>query len=274
MANFFNGSPTTDFQGLIAYVKAHTPEQMLSDIRASSVDPNDLPSIGDTVKMFLNDEGKHHAKVCYGEGIRQLEEEPQRKAPDVNLMFARRNFCACCFPEEPVEAFNVLVDEPEIIVADPVLATGIATGLAQEGYPKQANIIVTALDQIPAQNLLLKFEEGGIEIGILKALRDHLRQQLGGRKLRDLKWFWNPNVEPVPDGILSMDYDAIRLPAQVLDRARSAVIMQVSNDRKMWFVFFYDREDPTSIMQRENSELCYVFFYYRDGNVQVSDVHY
>jgi hypothetical protein len=73
-----------------------------------------------------------------------------------------------------------------------------------------------------------------------------------------------------------MEFDALAkrgLPPRVLDRARSAVIMQVSNDRKMWFVFFYDLDNPTEIMQRENSELCFVSFHHRDGKVQVSDVH-
>lgn len=83
MANFFDGNPQTDFERLMAYVRTHTPDQMLADIRASSVDPNDLPGIGDMVRMFLKDQGTTHAKVLYAEGVRQLEAEPQRKAPDV-----------------------------------------------------------------------------------------------------------------------------------------------------------------------------------------------
>src|ERR1700722_16649483 len=50
LANFFDGNPVKDFNGLLEYVTSHTPNHMLTEIRASKLDPNDLPVLGDIVK--------------------------------------------------------------------------------------------------------------------------------------------------------------------------------------------------------------------------------
>ena len=84
MANFFNGDPIRDIQGLKAYIKTNSPTDMLGDIRSSSIDPNDLLCIGDMLKMFANADGRAHAKVVYAEGIGQLDASPHRLAPDVD----------------------------------------------------------------------------------------------------------------------------------------------------------------------------------------------
>ena len=171
MANFFNGNPQTDSEGLMAYVKTHSPTEMLSDVRSSSVDPNDLPGIGDMVKMFLKADGRVHAKVLYAEGIRQLEAAPHRLAPDVNLLFARRNLCACCLPDEPLEAFAVIRQANELVTADPALCLTVAMGLYNQGQLKEASAALSALDQIPIQNLLPKLEAANMSVDLVNQLK-------------------------------------------------------------------------------------------------------
>ena len=156
MANFFDGNPATDFNGLMTYIKSHTPDQTLAEIRTSKVDPNDLPGLGDMVKMFLKENGYAHARVLYAEGIHQLEESPHLLAPDVNLLFARRNLCALYMPDQAAEALAVVEEDPQLIGADPALALWIAATLAEAGQMQEADWILGGIDQIPQEDLLPK----------------------------------------------------------------------------------------------------------------------
>ncbi len=284
MANFFDGTPQTDFQGLMAYVRTHTPNQMLADIRSSSVDPNDLPGIGDMVRMFLKDAGTRHAKVLYAEGIRQLEAEPQRKAPDVNLMFARRNLCACCIPDAPVEAFNVIAEDPTIVAADPALGVVVAMGLVQEGHAKQASQIISVLDQIPLEQVLPKLEEAQMSFDVLKGLKVEIRRHLGGKKMCDLVWWYDESdVGQLPNGLVNMDLNELTksgIPSSVLATIKTAVVLSRSNDRKMWYCGFFDVQDPSPLLDRGIVGLFRADFYNRigrfgeDGEVTVYGVHH
>src|SRR2546423_15401466 len=110
MPNFFNSLVPGDPNSLFpfkAYIQNHSPEQMVADIRASKFDPNYLPDLGDMVRMLLKEEGRPYAKMLYGEGLRQLEATPELLDPTTNLLFAKRNFCACCIPDEPLDAFEL-----------------------------------------------------------------------------------------------------------------------------------------------------------------------
>lgn len=130
---FFDGNPATDFNGLIAYIKSHTLDQTLAEIRASKINPNDLPGLGDTAKLFLKEDGYAHARVFYAEGIRQLEAAPHLVAPDVNVLFARRNLCALYMPDQAGDALAVIEEDPQLCqcrnktpAISPVLTTAAA----------------------------------------------------------------------------------------------------------------------------------------------------
>jgi hypothetical protein len=212
MANFFDtlipGDPN-NFFSLTEYIQSHSPAQMLADIRASKFDPNYLPDLGDMVKMFLKEEGKPYAKLLYAEGIRQLESAPELLIPDTNLFFAKRNFCVCCMPNEPGEAFSVMSKTPELITADPALATFVAARLVEERRFQEANVLLTRIDQVPLEELLKKLEEFGINFDVIESLRAKIRVQLGSRKMGDLEWLIHPDAGRPPVGLLNMEMDEL-----------------------------------------------------------------
>ncbi len=213
-------------------------------------------------------------RVFYEEGLRSLDANPGLLAADINPHLARRNLCAIFIEDNDFDsALKLLSSAPQVIELDPNLGAIFSYKLYEQGAYRPA---LAVMERVLQQPLSVLSEKVQVPLSSLQALYSAIRAKASGKRLRDLKWYWSPEAEPVPEGLLSMEYEALTkqgLAARVLDLARSAVIMQVSKDRKMWVVFFYDREDPTSIMERDNSELCYVSFHHRDGSVQVSDVH-
>jgi hypothetical protein len=114
-----------------------------------------------------------------------------------------------------------------VIELDPHLGAIFAYKLHEQGSYRQALAVMERVMQLPQSVLSEKVQ---VPLNILQALNAAIRAKASLRRLRDLNWFWNPDVQPVPEGILSMGYDSLTkggLPAQVLDRARSAAIMQV-----------------------------------------------
>src|ERR1700682_4591010 len=87
------------------------PEQMLTEIRASSIDPNDLVSIADLLVQFQSHD---HAKVAWEEAIRQFDAAPNRIATDVNLVNIKRNLCIANLSSAPLESFRWISEEPQI----------------------------------------------------------------------------------------------------------------------------------------------------------------
>jgi hypothetical protein len=182
MANFFDGNPARDLNGLIAYVKSHTPDKMLAEIRDSKLDPNDLPSLGDTVQLFLKEDGCAHASVLYAEAIRQLNAAPHLLAPDVDLLLARRNLCALYMPDQVEQALGVIEEDPQLIGRDPALALWIAATLVETEHPQQADWIFSGIDQISPKDLLPKLEEFNIGIDQVNEVRSRIRKQLGSQR--------------------------------------------------------------------------------------------
>jgi hypothetical protein len=181
MFNFFNNPNILgDFDALDAfseYVKTHSPSQMLLDIRASTVDPNDLPALGDLVKMLLKDIGVKHARVLYTEGVRQLEANPRLKAEDVNLLEAKWNVVACCLDlrDEYIEAFNAINGIPNFVRDYPDMSLLTAMGLWGEGHRQEAGLILEELDAFVRSygraNLDNKLQEAGLVIEMFDKLK-------------------------------------------------------------------------------------------------------
>lgn len=281
MANFFDTLIPEDpdnFFPLTEYIQSHSPAEMLADIRASQFDPNYLPDLGDMVKMFMKEEGRPYAKLLYAEGIRQLEASPDLLAPDTNLFFAKRNFCVCCMPNEPGEAFSVMSKTPELITADPALAAFVAARLVDEGQYQEASRLLSGIDHVPLEELLRKLEEFGISFDMVESLKAKVRVQLGTRKMGDLEWLVHPEAGQPPVGLLDMDMDELTkhgIPKEVLASIKTGVVLLASKDRKMWFCEFFDVSDPRPLLARDIAGRFKADFHTRDGRyVNVYGVHY
>jgi len=271
MTNFLDtlvpGDPNNP-DPLKEYIKSHSPEQMVAEMRESLFDPNYLPDLGDLVKVHLKGEGRAYARLLYGEGIRQLEAAPELLAPDTNLFFAKRNFCACCIPDQPLEALNVILETPTLTKADPVLATLVAACLVDEGWFGEARLLFSEIDKIPLESLLRKLEDAGVSFDIVESSKAKMRVQSGTRKMGDLEWLVHPEAGQPPDGLLDMEMDELTkhgIPKEVLATIKTGVVLMASKDRKMWFCEFFDVSDPQRLLSRGIAGRFKADFHTRDG---------
>lgn len=177
MSNFFN-TPNIlgDVETLTAlpeYVKTHTPSQMLTDIEGSTINPNDLPALGDLVKMLMKDDALKHARVLYAEGIRQLEASPVLKAKDVSLTDAKWNVVACCLDlqDEYIEAFRAIRGVQDFVMKYPDMSLLTAMGLWREGHLQEAALILEELDTFDRSDLDNKLQEAGLVIEMFDKLK-------------------------------------------------------------------------------------------------------
>ena len=252
MANLFDSDMATIFNELPEYIASHTPSQMLADVRGSSIDPNDLPSLGDQALMFCKQPA--HSKVLYAEGIRQLEAAPERLAPDCNLLASRRNLClSCLMLDSAVEAFEVIAKEPQLIAADINLALGVTLALGKIGRSEEANAVLSGVDQIPLPDLLRKLEAAELDLGFVDSVKATIRKASGSRKMRDLQWLVHPEAGQPPDAVLDLDLDTLAkhgVPVTVLGTIKTGVLHRASKDGKMWFCEFFDVSDPSPLLER------------------------
>src|SRR5260370_17748669 len=110
--------------GLVFQISTElSPEQMLTEIRASSIDPNDLVSMADLLVQF---QSRDHAKVAWEEAIRQFDAAPSRIAPDVNLVHIKRNLCIATLPSPPLKSFRWISEKRTIAPAPPILPIYLA----------------------------------------------------------------------------------------------------------------------------------------------------
>ena len=181
MANFFDGNPETDFPGLAAYVKTHTPTQMLTDIRVSSIDPNKLIKIGDLAKIGLQDAGRLHAKALYAEGIRQLQTQPHRIASDTDLTIARCMLITCCLPDAAGEAYGIIEADDAVVPTEPALAVWVAMALFQGQQFEKVHRVLTRLEKIPTKTLAAQLQENGMEMSQVEDMRSYVRSVMGRR---------------------------------------------------------------------------------------------
>src|SRR5579871_5372393 len=280
MANFFDSDLGAIFDELSEYMQSHTAAQMLADILASKIDPNDLPSLGDQA-MRVHSQFQHGAAL-YAEGIRQLEASPQLLAPDCNLFFAKRNLCVCFWQGgSPVEAERILFDEPKLIAADVSLALMVVRALAEVGHVEKANVILSAIDRIPLPGLLSKLEAAELDLDFVNAVRAEVRKVSGVRKMRDLNWLSASGAE-LPDRLLDMNLDQLAkhgIPTELLSTIKTAVLLGSGQDRKMWNCGFFDLKDPLPLLARGMTGCFRVLFHNRlgkygeDGGVTVFGVY-
>lgn len=284
MVDIFNDFKAASSDDIADYIGSHTPSQMLADIRASRIDPNELPWLGDQAMMFLKSPA--HARVLYEEGISQLEAAPHRRAPDCDLFKARRNLClSCLMLGSPLAAFGVLAKEPRLVSADLNLVLGIALALAKAARPEEANAILSLVQQIPFQDLVRKLEQTEWSFDEFESLKASIRKQLGKRTFRDLEWYFNPQAGQPPDGVLDLDLNVVSIealsksrlsgiPASVLDTIKSGFVHQASTDGKMWFCEFFDVADPSPLLRRGMPGRFRVDFHTRGGPASIFSVHF
>lgn len=284
MVDIFNDFKAASADDIAEYIGSHTPSQMLADIRASRINPNELPWLGDQALIYLKSPA--HARVLYEEGICQLEAAPQRLEPDCDLLKARRNLCSSCLTlGDFLAAFAVLAHEPRLVSADLNLALGVALGLVKAGRPGEANAILSAVQQIPFQELVRKLEQAEWTCDEFESLKADIRIQLGKRKFRDLEWYFNPDAGEPPDGILDLDLDVVStdalrisrlngVPAAVLNTIKSGFVHQAGGDRKMWVCEFFDVADPTPLLRRGSPGRIRVTFHYRGGPASIFSVQF
>jgi hypothetical protein len=267
VANFFDNDLSTVFHTLGAYTESHAPSEMLADIRGSGIDPNDLPSLGDRALIVYKQYA--HSQVLYAEGIRQLEAEPHLLAPDCNLLFARRNLCSSFLSGgSPVEAFAVIVAEPKLIGADINMVLGVVLALAKTGRPEEANVILSAIDQIPLADLLGKLETAELDLDFVNDVKAQVRKASGVRKMRDLNWLSASGTGELPEGLLDMDVNQLAehgVPIELLNTIKTAVLLQSGPDRKMWSCAFFDINDPRPLLERGIPGRFRVLFHCRMG---------
>ena len=292
MATFFDGfmqGSMRDLEGLKQFVGQHTPDQVLQEARRSAVAPEDLPMIADVIRMFVKEDGAMaRAKVLYAEGVRRVKSGPPGLLSDNDMLSSMRNWCLCCMPDAPYEAFAVIAEEPQVVVADPALAVWVSAGLVEGGHHEQAGALLSALDQIPLEMLLPKLEDAGITVEAVNSLKARVRSASGRRTMRDLIWWYDESaVGDLPKRLVDMDMDELTqygISRDVLSTIKTAVVLRVSDDRKMWFCGFFDVNDPSPLLDSGRAGRFQVTFYNRtnldpmgrwvgDGNVTVYSVN-
>lgn len=253
MANYFDGPPLTAFQGLVGYVNAHTSEETLAEVRASSADPNDLLAFADAVRMYAPEKARSHARILYAQGIERLEANPQRQAANINLAAARRNLCLCFMPDAPLEAFAALTGGPGVIAADPALAACVGAVLVEEKHFDELAVILAEIAKIAEPDLAAKLEAHQMSLELVDSLHTRLRTHLGKRKMCDLQWLTASETDRIPSALMELEIDALLphgIPVDLLATIQSAVVLRSTPDRKRWDCGFFDLEDPRPLLAK------------------------
>lgn len=84
------------------------------------------------------------------EAIRQLDANPSRIAPDIDIIFAKRNLCFLLEANrDSLAQFDLVKKEPRIIQADPQLALAITEGLINKQRFEEAAFVISRIDEVP-----------------------------------------------------------------------------------------------------------------------------
>ncbi len=149
----FRGSPIdwSDMLNLskVMEILRHTPdpEQSRSLIRTSTIDPNDLLIVA---TRMIELKRRDHGRIAMEEAIRQLDADPDRIAPDIDIVFAKRNLCFLLeHTRDSLSQFDLVKKEPKIVQADPQLALAIAEGLINQQRFEEAAFVIARIDEIP-----------------------------------------------------------------------------------------------------------------------------
>jgi len=292
MATFFDRyfeGQMRDLEELKNFIGQHTPDQVSVEARSSSLPPEDLLMVADMVRMFVKQDGTlKRAKVLYAEGMRKILAGPPGVLSDNDMLSNMRNWCLCCLPDELEEACRVVAQEPQVVAADPALATMLTALLVENGLYRQAQAVLSGIEQIPLEDLLPKLEAAEMNFDTIRSLKDAVRTNLGKRKMRDLIWWYDESaVKQLPERLIEMDLDELTkygIAPDVLGTLRTAVVFRASDDRKMWFCGFFDVKDPSPLIDSGRTGRFQATFYNRtnldrmgrwvgDGNVTVYAVN-
>lgn len=158
----------------------YSPELMASQIRASSIDPNELVTIAD---LLVSIQFLDHAKVAWEEAMRQFEAAPSRIAADVNLVNVKRNLCIANLSSAPLESFRWISEEPQIARDAPMVAIELAESLRTANNYQEAELVLRELDGIPIEVLAGLFPDAEKGANAVRGLRISVRGTLCKRSI-------------------------------------------------------------------------------------------
>lgn len=220
---------------VVSYVLSHTPEQMITDSRSWSCDACDLLTYADILSGF---DFPDHVIALYQEGLKRLSEHPEELTPEVNVFGAYAmlgiNLTSKGRHHEAIDAF-----EQAMIVGG--------------NHPKIMALLAINYIKVGRHIEALKHIER-----ILRIPQDEIANTVGRDVLVTLKqltlwrliWWYQSELNPIPTALFSMPVSLLLsqgVGQSVLDSLQSAFILDVSTDRKMWWVSFYDVKDPTQL---------------------------
>jgi len=166
-------------------ITTYTPEQMIADLRASSIDPNDLVTVGDLLVQSFSSPA--HAKVAWEEAVQRFEANPGLVAADVNLLNLKLNLCRACLrsaPPDPLASFQWITREPKIARTDPLLAVQVAFSLQQADKYNEAEAVLQMLDGVPVETIAALSPEAPKVESAVRELKVAVRGTLCKRTLR------------------------------------------------------------------------------------------
>jgi len=158
----------------------YSTELMASQIRASSIDPNELVTIAD---LLISIQFLDHAKVAWEEAIRQFDATPSRIAPDVHLLNIKRNLCIANLSSAPLESFRWISEEPQIARDAPAVAIELAESLRRADAYQEAELVLREVDGIPVETLANLFPDAEAAARDIRGLRTSVRGTLCKRSI-------------------------------------------------------------------------------------------
>lgn len=99
--------------------------------------------------------------------------------------------------------------------------------------------------------------------------------------LSDFRWLTPSGFGSLPEGLLALPLEDIAkrgdgistLPLEDVCAASCAVLLQVSPDKKIWTVDFYNAEDPRPLLSARKPGQFRISFYQREGRFNVTKIH-
>jgi len=262
--------PPLDLGALQAQVKTRTPDQMADDVRQSNADPTDVLAWADILQDFARAED--HAIAVYSVGLHELEEHPERRAPDTNLMGAWvRLFQLLCLKGRTEEAIKAYFKAAAHGYEDPRGRVVVASQLHAVGHFAEAlDILKPVFGWEGHQGRVAELPPELVTLA--RQLMAELLRLVASSPTTDtlarLSWFYDDALNPIPEALPNLAFSEVQRKGVDLETIKSlkcAVIFQASPDRKVWYVGFYDRTDPWTTGQSGDMGRFMIWFYVDPG---------
>ena len=273
--------PPPDEEKIQSYVAQNSPTQLWREIAAANFDPTDVLAFADILSMFIK--ADDHAIALYSGTLGELERYPERASPDTNLMGAWVSlFMTCSRRGRTEEAVKAYYKAAHLGYDDAKSKVLLATHLHALGrYSDSLDVLSTVLDSHTLGSGPNQIPAGMYDIAV--RLKNELMAKTNRSRppasLARLAWYFNDDLQPIPDAIPNLAFAELEpkgVTQEVLESLRSAFICQVSPDRKVWYVSFYDRADPIELIE-ENDFGRFMIWYYIDptsNRLRGFDVHF